>query len=84
MKERKLLIMLMLALSGFYGNTYAQQSIYVEETNGTLTQIPLNQVQKITFSGTDMVLHKTDASTITWATTGIQKYYYDWLCFIIM
>jgi hypothetical protein len=55
----------------------AQESIYVEETNGTLTQVPLTQVQKITFSGTDMVLHKTDATTITWAIINIQKYFYD-------
>jgi len=75
-KRRQLLIALMLAINGFYGNLYAQQSIYVEETNGSLTEIPLTQVSKITFSGTDMLLHKTDASILTWATVDVQKYYY--------
>ena len=77
MKRSKLLIAVILAISGFYGNIYAQQSIYVEEFNGTLTEIPLTEVQKITFSGTDMVLQKTDATTITWSTSDVQKYFYD-------
>ena len=77
MKRSKLLIAVILAISGFYGHIYAQQSIYVEEFNGTLTEIPLTNIQKITFSGTDMVLHKTDATSITWATEDVQKYYYD-------
>jgi len=75
-KKRKLLIALMLAISGIYGNIYAQQSIYVEETDGSLTETPLTQVKKITFSGGDMLLHKTDASILTWATSDVQKYYY--------
>ncbi len=76
-KKRKLLIALILAISGFYGNLYAQQSIYVKETNGTLTQISLTQVHKISFSGTNMVLQKNNANTVTWAISDIQKYYYD-------
>jgi len=75
-KKRHLLIALMLAISGVFGNISAQQSIYILETNGNLTQVPLTQVQKITFFGTDMILHKTDASIITWATVDVQKYYY--------
>jgi len=67
----------MLIISMFYGNIYAQYSIYVEEINGTISEIPLSQVQKIDFSGNDMILHKTDASTIIWATSDVQKYYYD-------
>jgi len=77
MKKSKLLIALIIVISVFYGNIYAQQSIYVKETNGTLTEIPLTQVQKITFSGSDMVLQKTDATSLTWATSDVQKYYYD-------
>ena len=77
MKKSKLLIALIIVISAFYGNLYAQQSIYVEETNGTLTEIPLTQVQKIIFSGTNMVLHKTDATSLTWATSDVQKYFYD-------
>jgi len=77
MKKRKqLLIALMLAISGIYGSIYAQQSIYVEKTDGTLTHVPLTQVKKITFSEGNMLLHKTDASILTWATVDVQKYYY--------
>ncbi len=76
-KSRQLLIVLMLIISGFYSSIYAQQSLYIKENNGALTQVPLSQVQKITFFGADMILQKTDASTITWATADVQKYYYD-------
>jgi len=75
-KTRILLIALILTISGFYGNLYAQQSIYVEETDGSITATPLTQVKKITFAGGNMLLHKTDATTITWATADVQKYYY--------
>jgi len=76
-KKGKFLIAIIIAINGFFSNIYAQQSIYIKETNGVLTQIPLTQIQKITFSATDMVLHKTDASIISWATSDVQKYYYD-------
>ena len=55
----------------------AQQSIFVKQNNGTLDEIPLSQVQKITFSGNNMVLQKTDQATLSWATLDIQKYYFN-------
>ena len=75
-RRRLLLIALILSISGFYANLNAQQSIYVEKTDGTLTHVPLKLVKKITFSDGNMLLQKTDASIITWSTSDIQKYYY--------
>ena len=75
-KKSKFLIAIIIAINGFFSNTYAQQSIYVEETNGAISGIPLSQIQKINFSENNMILHKTDGSTITWAIINIQKYYH--------
>ena len=55
----------------------AQQSIFVKQNNGTLDEIPLSQVQKITFSGNNMVLQKTDQTILSWVTLDIQKYYFN-------
>lgn len=74
---RKILIVLLLLIYGLTGRLFAQQSIYVKQTDGITNQIPLSQVQSITFTGTDMVLHKIDATTMVWAITDVQKYYYD-------
>jgi len=76
MMKNKITIILFLLIVSIV-KLSAQESIYVEETNGTITETPLLQVQKITFSATDMILHKTDAITITWAISDVHKYYYD-------
>ncbi len=75
--KKRLSTTVILLAFGIITSLQAQQSIYVEENNGNIDQIPLSEVQKIIFSGTDMVLQKTDASTITWATADVKKYYYD-------
>ena len=75
-KKRLLTAIMLLVLGGLFQTLQAQESIYVEETDGTITQVLLSQVQKIDFSGTNMVLHKTDATILTWAITDVQKYYY--------
>lgn len=78
MKYKKLLSTTVILLAfGIITSLQAQQSIYVEWNNGNVDQIPLSEVQKITFSGTDMILHKTDVTTITWSTADVKKYYYD-------
>lgn len=78
MKYKKLLLTTVTLLAfGIITSLQAQQSIYVEWNNGNVDQIPLSEVQKIIFSGTDMILHKTDVTTITWPTADVKKYYYD-------
>ena len=74
MKRKSIILSLMLfvAVTG----TKAQQSLFVEDVGGSTTETPLSLVRKITFSGTDMVLLKTDGNTLTWATANVQKYYY--------
>jgi len=74
--KRKLLAALILVISGFYGNIFAQHSIYVKKTYGNVVEVPLSQIKKITFSENDMVLHKTNASTLSWIMADIQKCYY--------
>jgi hypothetical protein len=76
-KMKKILLLFTMILFVSIVNTKAQQSIFVELTNGTIDQTELSEVQKITFSATDMILHKTDATTMSWAITDVQKYYYD-------
>jgi len=74
MKKRKILLTLLLFVAIL--NTDAQ-NIYIYFTNGTISEYPLNEVQKITFSEADMLLHKTDGDILSWATSDIDKYNYD-------
>lgn len=76
-KHKKLLGIMIFCIWGFVFSLQAQQSIFIEQTNGDLCEISLNLVQKITFSDTDMILHKTDATVLSWPTQDVQKYYYD-------
>ncbi len=74
MKKRTIILVVMLFVAVI--STKAQQSIFVEEVGGNLTEVPLSSVQKVTFSGNDMLLYKTDGNVLTWATSNVQKYYY--------
>ncbi len=76
MKTKKIILTALILFISII-STKAQVSIYVEETNGTITQTPLNEVRKIDFSGVDMLLHKTDETVLIWAISDIKKYYYD-------
>jgi hypothetical protein len=50
----------------FSGNFYAQNSreLRVYDNTGTLQTFSLNEVQKITFSGTEMVINKNDGNAL--------------------
>ena len=53
------------------------QNLYVHFNSGTTNQYPISDVRKITFSGSDMNLVKTDGSVLTWALSDVRKYTYD-------
>ena len=72
MKFRILIIILIVSFTSINA-----QSLFLDLTNGTSEEYPLSTISKITFTSSDMVLHKTDASIISWAITDIRKYYYD-------
>ncbi len=74
MKKRTIILAMVLFVAVI--STKAQQSIFVEDVGGSITETPLLSVRKITFSGTDMLLLKTDGSVLTWTTSNIQKFYY--------
>ena len=52
------------------------QSIYFNFTNGTNGQYPLIDVQHIDFSSTDMQMHLTNGTLVSWNTTAIISYKY--------
>lgn len=52
------------------------QSIYFNFTNGTNGQYPLTDVQHIDFSSTDMQMHLTNGTLVSWNTTAIISYKY--------
>lgn len=53
------------------------QNLYVHLNSGVTNTYPTSDVKKITFSGTDMNLIKTDGSTLTWAISDVKKYTYS-------
>ena len=69
-------ILVLLSIVFFIANTNAQ-SIYIYFNNGNINEYILSTVDKITFSGTNMLLHKTDESVLTWPISDIRKYTYD-------
>ncbi len=52
------------------------QSIYFNFANGTNGQYPLLDVQHIDFSSTDMQMHLTNGTLVSWNTTAIISYKY--------
>jgi len=74
MKQKTIILILILFVA--IVNTKAQ-SIFIYFTDGKISEYPLSEVRKITFSATDMILHKKDATTFTWAISDIQKYNYS-------
>jgi len=65
MKYKKRLSTTVILLTfGIITSLQAQQSIYVEENNGNIDQIPLSEVRKIIFSGTDYGALYTYAAAI--------------------
>lgn len=52
------------------------QSIYFNFANGTNGQYPLTDVQHIDFSSTDMQMHLTNGTLVSWNTTAIISYKY--------
>lgn len=72
--KKKIFILTMLLFVVF--NTKAQ-TINIDFTNGSSSSYNLSEVRKITFSGSDMLLVKTDGAILTWATSDISKYYYN-------
>lgn len=71
---RKYLFYLFVVLCSF--TSINAQSIYVNLSNGDIEIFPLSSVKKITFIGDDMVLTKTDNSTIQWDIFSIENYSY--------
>ena len=74
MKQKIIILVLMLFVA--IVNTKAQ-SIFIYFTDGTINEYPLSELNKITFSETDMLLHKTDATIINLNMSDIKKYNYD-------
>ncbi len=72
MKKIALLFIMIAALSSFS----KAQSIYFNFTNGTNGQYPLIDVQHIDFSSTDMQMHLTNGTLVSWNTTAIISYKY--------
>jgi len=48
------------------------QTVYVKESSGTQTAYPLSSVRKMTFSGGNVTVHKTDNSTGVYALSGLR------------
>lgn len=68
-KKLKLSSVLLLGL----GLTSLQaQTMYVKESSGTQTAYTLSSVRKMTFSGGNAIVHKTDNSTDNYAMSGLK------------
>jgi hypothetical protein len=71
----KKILMLFIMIAAISSISKAQ-SIYFNFTNGTNGQYPLVDVQHIDFSSTDMQMHLTNGTLVSWNTTSIVSYKY--------
>jgi hypothetical protein len=71
--KKNLMLLIMIAAISSISNA---QSIYFNFTNGTNGQYPLIDVQHIDFSSTDMQMHLTNGTLVSWNTTAIISYKY--------
>lgn len=72
---KKILLTVSIIVFIFSANLKAQ-SIFICLNNGNVNQFTLYQVQKISFSETDMIVHKTDGTEISFPVSDILKCYY--------
>ena len=73
MKKTKFIqFVLVFALLAFYVLPVSAQSLYVRNTNETQSVYSLSTISKITFSGGNVIVHKTDNSTVTHAISEIR------------
>ncbi|MCB0537027.1 MAG: T9SS type A sorting domain-containing protein [Bacteroidetes bacterium] len=59
------------------------QNVYIYKTDGSSEQYALNSVQRITYSGNNMILRMNNGATHTWDINTIDKYSYKELSPII-
>ena len=71
MRHKKLKLRAVLLL-GLGLSSIQAQTMYVKESNGTQTAYPLNSIRKMTFSGGNATIYKTDNSTGVYALNGLR------------
>lgn len=59
------------------------QNVYIYKTDGSSEQFALSSVQRITYSGNNMILKMHNGTTYTWDINAIDKYSYKELTPII-
>ena len=71
MRHKRLKLSAVLLL-GLGLSSIQAQTMYVKESNGTQTAYPLNSIRKMTFSGGNATIYKTDNSTGVYALSGLR------------
>ena len=71
MRHKKLKLSAVLLL-GLGLSSIQAQTMFVKKSNGTQTAYPLNSIRKMTFSGGNATIYKTDNSTGVYALNGLR------------
>ena len=72
MESKFLKSILVFGIFALYVLPVSAQSLYVRNTNETQSVYSLSTISKITFSGGNVIVHKTDNSTVTHAISEIR------------
>ncbi len=72
MESKFLKSILVFGIFALYVLPISAQSLYVRNTNETQSVYSLSTISKITFSGGNVIVHKTDNSTVTHAISEIR------------